>query len=106
MNKLFLLSLLCLLLSCGIGDIGSESNSTNTTTSTDNSENNGISECTITCEPVEGGFIFQQECTGQIIDGPEFSEVKPKSCVVEGEVESEEIITESTEPTTGSSFII
>lgn len=80
-------------LGCDVGDVGSSSSNSTATVTDDESVQNGISECTIECEPVSGGYIFTQVCSGNIIDGPEFAAVLPTGCNVpdsEDIVETEE----------------
>lgn len=84
------LLLACTLANGCVGDIGSSDESSPSSTTTTNTEQNGISECSIRCEPAEGGWLITQECSGRIQDGPEFREVAPLECAFPPEEEPTE----------------
>ncbi len=81
--KVTIFSVLALsFLGCDVGDVGSSSNSNSVTATDDQSVQNGISECTIECKPVTGGYLFTQVCSGNIVDGPNFAATQPTGCTV------------------------
>lgn len=72
------------------------SNTNNANATNNNNSQNGDSQCTFNCEPVQFdgavGYLVSQECDGQLTDGPDFSPVCPEATVASAPEESGEVV--------------